>query len=82
MAISAKVTNNVNNIQAKVTPQDKLLVTNYMVNSSNLRLDDLFNVSASNPQDGSLLVYNGTASIWEATVRLDQQKQIIGGGNY
>ena len=83
MTISAKVTTNINNIQAKVTPQDRILVTQYAVNAANLRLNDLFNVSTGDdPADGSLLVYNGVASLWEATVTLDQQKQIISGGNY
>jgi len=76
------ITNNINNIRAKVTPQDRILVTQYAVNATNIRIGDLFNVSSDNPDDGSLLVYNGSSSVWEATVRLDQQKQIISGGNY
>ena len=82
MAISAKVTNNVNNLKAKVTTQDRLLVTSYAVNASNIRLGDLFDVSVSNPVDGSFIVYNASSQIWEATVRIDRNNQIISGGNY
>lgn len=82
MSISAKVQNNSSSVKAKVTPQDKLLVTNYAINASAIRIGDLFDVSATNPVDGSMLIYNGTAQNWEATIRLDNNNQIISGGNY
>jgi len=82
MSISAKVTNNVNNISAKVTPQDKVLVTNYVISASTIRLGDLFDVNVSTPLDGSMLIYNGTTTNWEATIQLDNNNQIVNGGNY
>lgn len=82
MAISAKVQNNSTTVKAKVTPQDKLLVTNYTINASTIRLNELFDVNATNPLDGSMLIYNGSTTNWEATIRLDNNNQIISGGNY
>ena len=82
MSISARVTNNVNHVKAKVQPNDTLLVTNYMINAQTLRIGDLFNVDTASAVDGSMLIYNANTTVWEATVQLDRKTQIISGGNY
>ena len=68
------------NIKAKVTPQNKILVTNYALNASTLRIGDVFDVDASAATDGSILVYDGTS--WVAKNNLDNQNTIINGGNF
>jgi hypothetical protein len=71
-----------NNIKAKVTPQNKLLVTNYQINASTIRMGDLFNVDASGEEDGAVLLYNGNKSTWEATTQMDNINTVINGGNF
>lgn len=71
-----------NNIKAKVTPQNKLLVTNYQINASTIRMGDLFNVDASGEEDGAVLLYNGTTQAWEATTQMDNINTVINGGNF
>ena len=71
-----------NNIKAKVTPQNKLLVTNYQINASTIRVGDLFNVDSSGEEDGAVLLYNGTTNKWEATRFMDNINTTINGGNF
>ena len=81
MSITARVVNNPL-IQAKVTPQDRVLVTNYQINASTLRIADLFDVDASEKTDGAFLVYSANTDNWVATVTLDNINTIINGGNF
>jgi hypothetical protein len=70
------------NIKAKITPQNRVLVTNYALNASTLRLGDVFDVDTSGASDGAFLVYNGDSEAWVATENLDNQNTIINGGSY
>jgi hypothetical protein len=72
----------INETRARVTPQNKLLVTNYQINATAIKLGDLFNVDASTQEDGALLVYNETTENWEATRFLNNINTIINGGNF
>jgi hypothetical protein len=71
-----------NEIKAKVTPQNRLLVTNYQINASTIKMGDLFDVNTSGEEDGAVLIYNGTTSQWEATRFMDNINTIINGGNF
>jgi|TARA_B110000977_G_C10680595_1_gene339382 hypothetical protein len=81
MSISARLVNNPL-IQAKVTPQDRVLVTNYQINANTLKIGDLFNVDTSTAIDGSMLIYNASVDTWNASVSLDNINTIINGGNF
>ena len=81
MSISARLVNNPL-IQAKVTPQDRVLVTNYQINANTLKIGDLFNVDTSTAIDGSMLIYNASIDTWNASVSLDNINTIINGGNF
>jgi len=70
------------NIKATVNPNQRLLVTNYSVSGSTLRLGDLFDVDTSNTTDGALLVFSGTTNKFEATDTLENVNTQINGGNY
>lgn len=71
-----------NEIKAKVTPQNRLLVTNYQLNASTIKMGDLFDVNSSGQVDGAVLIYNGTTAQWEATRFMDNINTIINGGNF
>lgn len=77
--IVARVTNN-RNITAKVTPQNEILVTNYQVNSSTIKLDDLIDVQVGNLQDGSLLSYDANTETWKALSVIENPNTEINGG--
>lgn len=70
------------NIKAKVTPQNKLLVTNYQINASTIKLGDLFDVDGTGQEDGAIILYNGTDNKWEATTQMDNINTVINGGNF
>lgn len=69
-------------LDSKLTPDNTLLVTNYQLGSSVLAIDSLFDVSAENPADGSVLLYNDTTKLWEATPQVANPNTIINGGNF
>ena len=69
-------------IKARITPNKKLLVTSYKINSNTLRMGDIFNVDANNAEDGGLLLYNGTSENWEAKNVLENPNTQINGGDY
>ena len=77
--IVARVTNN-SNITAKVTPQNEILVTNYQVNSSTIKLDDLIDVQVGNLQDGALLSYDANTETWKALSVIENPNTEINGG--
>jgi hypothetical protein len=52
MSITARLVNNPL-IQARVTPQDRVLVTNYQINAATLRIADIFDVDATSVTDGA-----------------------------
>jgi len=81
MSITARVRNSPT-ISAKITPQDRVLVTNYAVSTASLRIGDLFDIDASTATDGAHLVYNGNTQVWEATTQIDNLNTIINGGGY
>ena len=69
-------------IIARVTPQNRVLVTNYRINASNIRITDLFDVDTTAVSDGALFVYSANTENWVATVNLDNINTIINGGNF
>jgi|13_taG_2_1085334.scaffolds.fasta_scaffold06958_3 hypothetical protein len=69
-------------IKARITPNQKLLVTNYRLNANTLRLSDIFDVEASNAQSGGLLIYNATTELWEAENIVENPGTQINGGDY
>lgn len=77
--IVARVTNN-RNITAKVTPQNEILVTNYQVNSSTVKIDDLLDVQVGNLQDGALLSYDANTETWKALSVIENPNTEINGG--
>jgi|TARA_B110000503_G_C7147540_1_gene413657 hypothetical protein len=70
------------NIKARITPNQNLLVTNYQINAATIRLGDLFDVDGSGTTDGAVILYNGTTSKWVATTQMDNINTIINGGNF
>ena len=69
-------------IQARITPQNRVLVTNYQINAGTLRICDVFDVDTSSVIDGAFLVYSANTENWVATVNLDNINTIINGGNF
>lgn len=71
-------------IKATLTPQNRLLVTNYSVGNTagSIRVTDLFDVDATGLADGALLMYNNTSSKWEAKVELDSANTVLEGGTF
>ena len=69
-------------IKARITPNQKLLVTNYRLNANTLRLSDIFDVEASNAQSGGLRIYNATTELWEAENIVENPGTQINGGDY
>jgi len=70
------------NIKARITPNQNLLVTNYQINASTIRLGDLFDIDTSGATDGAVILYSGTTSRWIATAQMDNINTIINGGNF
>jgi hypothetical protein len=72
------------NIKATLTPQNRLLVTNYAVGETagSIRVQDLFDVDASGLAHGAVLVYNVNQTRWEATVELDNEATVLEGGTF
>ena len=70
------------NIKAKLTPNQNILVTNYQINAATIRLGDLFNVDATGETDGAVIIYNATTSKWTATTQVDNINTTINGGNF
>ena len=81
MSITARLVNNPL-IQARITPQDRVLVTNYQISAATLRIGDVFDVDTSSVIDGAFLVYSANTENWVATVNLDNINTIINGGNF
>jgi hypothetical protein len=69
-------------IKATVNPTQRLLVTNYQVSGSNIRLGDLFDVDPTGTTSGAVLVYSDSTGKWEATNIIENINTQINGGNY
>ena len=80
MTIKVKVTPTA--INAKVTPQKNLLVTKFSLNAGLVNIGDISDIDVSSVSDGSVLIYNGNTSIWEAKVEVKNNNTIINGGFY
>jgi hypothetical protein len=70
------------NIKAKITPQNKFLVTNYRINASTVSIGDLLDIDLAGQEDGAHFVYNSTTGKWEATRFIENTNTIINGGNF
>jgi hypothetical protein len=79
MSIKAIITPN-GRTTAKVTPQQNVLVTNYQVSTSNITLDDLINIDATNPPDGALLTYVAQTQTWKALNIIENPNTEVNGG--
>lgn len=80
--ITAKVTPQGNKLQSRVNPQEKLQVTEYRINSSSIRLGDLFDVDTSGAADGAVLIFNGNTVSFEATTEIKNPNTEVNGGHY
>lgn len=80
--IRAKVTQGGTLTKAVLTPTQEVLVTKVGIASGQIRLEDLFNIDAESPSDGSILVYNSSSQLWQAKQDLDNQNTKINGGNF
>lgn len=92
MPINATITPTANT-RVKVTPQQRLLVTNFRQNIGDFSLGDLINVNIVDAANGSLLAYNSNTTYWEVssdlrivnnailTVDTDQDLVIAPNGN-
>ena len=79
MSIQAKIST-MNTINARVTPQHNMLVTNYKLNASSISVNDLIDVDSVAAQDGAVLVYDGASHTWKATSTIENQNTEINGG--
>lgn len=79
MNITAKVQNNPR-LNAKITPQENILVTNYQVSTSNITLDDLIDVNVGNLQDGAILSYSANTQTWRALTVIENPNTEVNGG--
>jgi len=72
------------NIKATLTPQNRLLVTNYAVGETagSIRVGDLFDVNVSGLGDGAILIYNASNQRWEASIDLDNENTVLEGGTF
>lgn len=79
MNIIAKIQNNPL-LNAKITPQENILVTNYQVSTSNITLDDLIDVNVGNLQDGAILSYSANTQTWRALTVIENPNTEVNGG--
>lgn len=71
-------------IKAKITPQNRLLVTNYSVGGTagSIKVTDLFDVDNTGLANGALLIYNEPAQKWETKIDLDNENTVLEGGTF
>lgn len=69
-------------INVSMVPYDRILVTKYQIDASNISLNDMTNISFAGLADGAVLVYNGALSLWEATTEVVNPNTTINGGNF
>lgn len=79
MSIVAKIQNNPQ-LNAKITPQESILVTNYQLSASTITLDDLIDVEVGNLQDGALLSYSANTQTWKALTVIENPNTEVNGG--
>ena len=72
-------------IKVRVGQQNATKVISSLAGAATLSLSELSDVNVVNPQDGMVLVYNGVAKKFEATLELTPgaaQNLDINGGNF
>ena len=72
-------------IKVKVGQQDAIKVVSSLAGNAAGTLAGLNDVSINNPQNGMVLVYNGTTQKWDATLELTPgatQNLDINGGSF
>ena len=72
-------------IKVKVGQQDAIKVVSSLAGNAAGTLAGLNDVSITNPQNGMVLVYNGTTQKWDATLELTPgatQNLDINGGSF
>lgn len=79
MSIKAVVSQGIQTT-AKVTPQQNILVTNYQVSVSNIKMSDLTDVTVGNLQDGALLIYDQPTQTWRARTSIENPNTEVNGG--
>ena len=79
MSIKAVVSQGIQTT-AKVTPQQNILVTNYQVSVSNIKISDLTDVTVGNLQDGALLIYDQPTQTWRARTSIENPNTEVNGG--
>lgn len=65
-------------IRATVKDQERIRIRSATFIAQ--KLDNLVNVDAANPEDGSLLIYEQQTSTWKTSRTLD--KQFVEGGEF
>ena len=72
-------------IKVRVCQKNAIKVTSSLAGASAGTIGELSDVSASNPQNGMVLVYNSTTQQWTGTLELTPgatQNLDINGGNF
>ena len=80
--IKASINSSRNSIKGRLNPQNKIQVTQYQVDISNLKLSDLGGLDIGSATDGALLVYNGDSQNFEAKTEIDNTNTVLNGGFY
>ena len=80
--IQARITPQGNVVKGKLNPQKNISVTEYRVDTQNIRLTDLFDVDTSQASDGALLVFSGETGNFKATTELKNENTQVNGGHY
>ena len=78
--IKASINSSRHSIKGRLNPQNKLQVTQYQVDISNLKLSDLGGLDIGSATDGALLVYNGDSQNFEAKTEIDNTNTVLNGG--
>lgn len=81
MSTIKAVVNQSREIRSKITPQKNISVTK-VVTGEGVNIQDLANVSADAAPDGSVLLYNETTGLWEATPIIENNNTTVNGGHY
>ena len=81
MSVSAKVSQNKEEIKASISNDDRLIVSS-VNQASNIRLGDLLDIDTTQAKDGSTLLFNSNNNVFEATSDLNNKNTNINGGHY
>ena len=80
--IKASINSSRNSIQGRLNPQHKIQVTQYQIDTNDLKLSDIGGLDIGSATDGALLVYNGDTEIFEAKTEIDNTNTVLNGGFY